>query len=133
MDRQLLIRLHHLHEVESFQYQHLLDVVNLVGLQNLGELNLGVIPPFLDVEHLHLEDVAVDVEPLHLLKMDYYLDVEDVEPHRLLQMDYYLDVASVQMELAQQVLAFQHFLQRALLLHALQPLPYLQSPLLVQA
>jgi hypothetical protein len=104
--------------------------------QNLGELNLDVIPPFLDVELQFLEDlqdVVVDAEPLHLLKMDCCQGVEDVEPHRLLQMDCYLDVASVQMELAQQVLAFQHFLQRALLLHALQPLPYLQSPLLVQA
>jgi hypothetical protein len=96
--------------------------------QNLDEQNLDVIPPFLDVEHLHLVGVVVDVEPHHQLKMDCYLDVVDVEPLHLRQMDCCLDVALVQKELVQQVLVFQHFLQRALPLHAWRPLPYLQSP-----
>ena len=60
--------------------------------------------------------------------MDCYQDVEDVEPHHLRQMDCYLDVALVQKELVQPVLVFQHFLPRALPLHAWQLLPYLQSP-----
>ena len=98
--------------------------------QNLDEQILDVIQPYLDVARhfqVHLRDVVVGVEPLHLLKMDCYLDVEDVEPLHLRQMDCYLDVASVQQELVQQVLEIQHFPQRALPLHAWQLLPYLQS------
>ena len=121
--------------LDAEQSHHLQDVVRLVVQQNLVALNLDAIPPFLDVVLQFLEnllDVVVDVEPLHQLKMDCYLDVVDVEPLHLRQMDCCLDVALVRKELVQQVLKFQHFLRRALPLHAWQLLPYWQSPSLVQ-
>jgi hypothetical protein len=40
MDQKMLNHLYHQNEVGSFQFQHLLVVVNLVELQNLGALNL---------------------------------------------------------------------------------------------
>jgi hypothetical protein len=91
MDRQLLIRLHHLHEVGSFQYQHLLDVVNLVGLQNLGELNLDADLTCQVVVHLLLV-VRVDVELRHQLRMDCFQGAADVELRHLKRMDYFQDV-----------------------------------------
>jgi hypothetical protein len=103
-------------------------VVHLVVQQNLDEQSLDVIPPFLDVELLHLVDVAADAEPRHQLKMDCCQDVVDVELRHLHQMDCCLDVASEPLELELQVLEFQHFLPHALPPHALQPLLYLQSP-----
>ena len=63
--------------------------MHLVVQQNLDEQNLDVIPPFLDVEHLHLQDVVVDAEPHHLLKMDCYQDEVDAELRHLLKMDCY--------------------------------------------
>ena len=74
MDRQLLNHQCHQHEVGSFQYQHLLDVVNLVGLQNLGELNLDADLTCQVVVHLLLV-VPVDVEHRQL-RMDYFLGAE---------------------------------------------------------
>ena len=132
MDQKM--RLHHLDEIDNFRDRpHLQDVVYLVAPQNLVAQNQDEVLTFPDVHLLHLQDVVVDAEPHHLLKMDCYQDVEDVEPHHLRQMDCYLDVALVQKELVQQVLEFQRFLQRALPLHAWQLLPYLQSILLAQA
>jgi hypothetical protein len=93
MDRQLLIRLHHLHEVGNFQYQHLLDVVTLVGLQNLDELNLDEDPTYQVVVHLlHQLVVQVDVERRQL-RMDYFQDAVDVELRHLKRMDYFQDAA----------------------------------------
>jgi hypothetical protein len=83
---------------------HLMQVVlHLDVLQILGEQNLDVIPPFLDVEHrlVNLEVSVVDAELRHLLKMDCYQDVVgvvDAELRYLLKMDYYLDEAQVLME-----------------------------------
>jgi hypothetical protein len=93
LDRQKLIHLHHLHEVGSFQYQHLLDVVNLVVLQNLGELNLVADLTYLVAAHqLHQLVEPVDVELRHQLRMDYFLGVVDVELRHQLRMDYFLGV-----------------------------------------
>ena len=98
---------------------HLMQVVlHLDVLQILGEQNLDVIPPFLDVELQFLQVAAVDVELHYLLKMDCYQDVVDAvdaELRYLLKMDYYLDEAQELMELQ-----VRHFLPRDLLLHALQ-------------
>jgi hypothetical protein len=92
MDRQLLIRLHHQqYVVGSFQYQHLLDVVNLVGLQNLGELNLDADLTCQVVVHLLLV-VPVDVEHRQL-RMDYFLGAVDVELRHLKRMDCFQDAA----------------------------------------
>jgi hypothetical protein len=91
MDRQKLIRLQF--EVGSFQYQHLLDVVNLVVLQNLGELNLVADLTYLVAAHqLHQLVEPVDVELRHQLRMDYFLGVVDVELRHQLRMDYFLGV-----------------------------------------
>jgi hypothetical protein len=100
--------------------------------QNLDEQNLDVNRPCLVlVRHflVHLQDVVVDVELRHLLKMDCYLDVVGVELHHQLKMDCCQVVALEQMVLAQQVLKQQCFQLHAVLTpswqpHALQPLPY---------
>jgi hypothetical protein len=90
MDRQLLNRLQF--EVGSFQYQHLLDVVNLVELQNLGELNLDAdLTCQVVVHQLHQLDVPEDVELRHRLRMDYFRGAVDVELRHLKRMDYFQD------------------------------------------
>ena len=92
MDRQTLNRQHHQYEVGNFQYQHLLDVVSLVGLRNLDELNLDVDLTCQVVVHLlHQLVVQVDVELRHQLRMDYFQDAVDVELHYLKRMDYFQD------------------------------------------
>ena len=81
----------HLHAVGNFQYQHLLDVVNLVGLQNLDEQNLDVDLTCQVVVHLlHQLVVQVDVER-HQLRMDYFRGAVDVELRHQLRMDYFQD------------------------------------------
>jgi hypothetical protein len=94
MDRQMLNRRRYLHAVGNFQYQHLLDVVNLVVLQNLGEQNLGAGLTCQVAVHQSRRLVAqVDVELRHQLRMDYYLGVVDVELRHQLRMDYFQGVA----------------------------------------
>jgi hypothetical protein len=94
MDQQMLNRRRHLHVVGNFQYQHLLDVVNLVVLQNLDELNLGAgLTCQVAVHQLHQLVEPVDVELRHQLRMDYYLGVVDVELRHQLRMDYFQGVA----------------------------------------
>ncbi len=90
MDQKMLVL--HLYVVDSyrFQFQHLLDVVHLVALQNLDEQNLDEHLPYLDVVHQFLVVVVVGVELRHLLRMDYFLDVVGVELRHQLRMDYYL-------------------------------------------
>jgi hypothetical protein len=93
MDRQLLN--HQQYVVGSFQYQHLLDVVNLDVLQNLDELNPDVDLTCLVAVHLlHQLVEPVDVELHHQLRTDYFRDVVDVELlamfHLQLKMDCYL-------------------------------------------
>jgi hypothetical protein len=70
-----------------FQFQLLEDVVLLDALQNLGEQNQGVHPPYLDVAHPFLVVVVVDAELRHLLKMDCYQGAVDGELRYLLKMD----------------------------------------------
>jgi hypothetical protein len=102
MDLQLLNHQHHLRVAGNFRYQHQLVVVNLVGLQNLDELNLDVDLTCQDVAHqLHQLVVPVDVER-HQLKMDYFQDAVDVELRHLKRMDYFQAVALVLLALAQQ-------------------------------
>jgi hypothetical protein len=101
MDRQTLNRQHHQYVVGNFQYQHLLDVVNLVGLQNLDELNLDEDPTYQVVVHLlHQLVVQVDVERRQL-RMDYFQDAVDVELRHLKRMDYFQDAALELLALAQ--------------------------------
>ena len=91
MDRQMLNRLQF--EVGSFQYQHLLDVVNLVELQNLGELTLVAdLTCQVVVHQLHQLDVPEDVELRHQLRMDYVRGAVAVELRHLKRMDYFQDV-----------------------------------------
>jgi hypothetical protein len=117
-----MMKVRHQCVVENL-HQLMQDAVHLDVQQNLDEQNLDVIPPFLDAVHLDLQDVAVDAELRHLLKMDCFLDVVDAEPHPLLKMDYFLDVVRELMVL--QVLRCQlHGLLHDLLPHALQLLPY---------
>jgi len=76
-------------EVGNFQYQHLLDVVNLVGLQNLDELNLDEdLTCQVAVHLLHQLVVLADVERRQL-RMDYFQDAVDVELRHLKRMDYF--------------------------------------------
>jgi hypothetical protein len=90
MDRQLLIHQCHQHVVGSFQYQYLLDVVNLVGLQNLDELNLDADLTCQVVVHL-LRQLVVQVGvERHQLRMDYFQGAEDVELRHQLRRDYFL-------------------------------------------
>jgi hypothetical protein len=73
------------------------DVVMMGAQQILDALNLDVVLTFPDVVNLvhHRQDVVVDVELRHQLKMDYYQDVVDVVLRFLLnypmKMDYCLD------------------------------------------
>ena len=102
MDRQTLNRQRHLYEVGNFQYQHLLDVVSLVGLRNLDELNLDVDLTCQVVVHLlHQLVVQVDAELRHQLRMDYFQDAVDVELRYLKRMDYFQDAAPELLALAQ--------------------------------
>jgi hypothetical protein len=95
--KEMMMRVLHLCAVENLHL--LMDhrcVVHLDVQQILDEQNLDEIPPFPDVVLQFLEnpqDVAVDAELHHLLKMDCYLDVVDAEPHHLLKMDYCQGVA----------------------------------------
>jgi hypothetical protein len=94
MDQKMLSHQYHLHEVGSFQYQHLLVVVNLVELQNLVELNLDADLTCQVVVHLlHQLDVPEDVELRHRLRMDYFRGAVDAELRLLLRMDYFRDEA----------------------------------------
>jgi hypothetical protein len=91
MDRQLLN--HQQYVVGSFQYQHLLDVVNLVERQNLGELNRDADLTCQVVVHLlHQLDVPEDVELRHQLRMDYFRGAVDAELRHLKRMDCFQDV-----------------------------------------
>ena len=83
---------HPWHVVGSFQYQHLLDVVNLDVLQNLDELNPDADLTCLVAVHLELV-VPVDVELRRQLRMDYFQGAVDVELRYLKRMDYFQDVA----------------------------------------
>ena len=97
-------------------------------LQNLDEQILDVSQPYLDVAlPENRRDVVVGVELRHQLKMDCYLDVVGVELRHQLKMDCYLDVVRELMALVQKVKR-QRFQLHVLQPHALQPLPYLQSP-----
>jgi hypothetical protein len=89
MDRQLLN--HQQYVVGNFQYQHLLDVVNLVGLQNLDELNLDEdLTCQVAVNQLHQLVVQADADLRHQLRMDYFLGAVDVELRHQLRRDYFL-------------------------------------------
>jgi hypothetical protein len=100
MDRQLLNRQQYV--VGNFQYQHLLDVVNLVGLQNLDELNLDADLTCQVLVHLlHQLVVLADVERRQL-RMDYFQDAVDVELRHLKRMDYFQDAALELLALVQQ-------------------------------
>jgi hypothetical protein len=91
MDQQLLH--HQQYVVGNFQYQHLLDVVYLVALQNLVELNLDADLTCQVVAHLWRQLVVpVDVER-HQLRMDYFRGAVDVELRHLKRMDYFLGAA----------------------------------------
>jgi hypothetical protein len=90
MDRQMLNRQFHLHVVGNFRFQHLLDVVNLVELQNLDELNLDEDLTCQVAEHLlHRLVVPVDADLRHLKRMDYFQVAVDVELRHLKRMDYF--------------------------------------------
>ena len=88
MDLKKLNRQHHLHAVGSFRYQHLLDVVYLVELQNLDELNLDAGLTCQVVVHLLLV-VPVAADLRHQLRMDYFQGAVDVELRHLKRMDYF--------------------------------------------
>jgi hypothetical protein len=80
--------------VGNFQYQHLLDVVNLVGLQNLDELNLDEdLTCQVAVHLLHQLDVQVGADLRHQLRMDCFQVAVDVELRYLKRMDYFQDAA----------------------------------------
>jgi hypothetical protein len=103
MDPMQLVHLLHLDVVQNLDgldHRHRLDVALLDERQNLDEARLVVVHRD---EQLPLVAV-VDVELLHLLRMDCFLDVVDVEPPRLQRMDYFLDVVHldvVHLELAE--------------------------------
>ena len=88
-----LMMLNHLkYVVGNFRFQHLLDVVNLDGLQILGELNPDVALTVPDAVHqLHQLVAVVGVELRHQLRMDYFQVVVDEEQHHLKRMDYFQD------------------------------------------
>ena len=85
---------HHQFVVGNFQFQHLLDVVNLVVLQNLDELNLDEdLTCQVAVHLLHQLVVQVGADLRRQLRMDYFQDVVDVELRHLKRMDYFQDAA----------------------------------------
>ena len=99
----MLNRRRHLHAVGNFQYQHLLDVVNLDELQNLDELNLDAdLTCQVAAHQLHRLVGQVDADLRHPLKMDYFLGAVDVELRHLKRMDCFLDAVLVLLALAQQ-------------------------------
>jgi hypothetical protein len=78
MDQKM--HLHHLDEIDNFRDRpHLQDVVYLVAPQNLVAQNQDEVLTFRDVHLVHLQDVVVDAELRHQLRMDYFQDVVDVE------------------------------------------------------
>jgi hypothetical protein len=105
-----------------FQFLHLLGAVHLDVQQILDEQNLVVLLPFLDVVHLVV--VLVGVELRRQLRMDYFLDVVGVELLHLQRTDYFLDV--VQQELPVLHLVWELFQPQ--LLHLLQLLLLLVQP-----
>jgi hypothetical protein len=87
--------------VGNFQCQHLLDVVNLVGLQNLDELNLDEdLTCQVEVHQLHQLVGQVDAELRHQLRMDYFRGAVDVGLHYLKRMDYFRGAVRVLRALA---------------------------------
>jgi hypothetical protein len=111
MDRQLLNHQQHQFVVESFRYQHQLDVVNLGELQNLVELNLDEDLTCQVVAHqLHQLVVPVDADLRHQLRMDYFQGAVDVELRHQLRMDYFQAVALGLLALAQQEFLIQKLL-----------------------
>ena len=86
------LELPHQYVVGNFQYQHLLDVVNLVVLQNLDEPNLDADLTCQVAVHLLLV-VLVDADLRHQLRMDYFQGAVDVELRHLRRMDYCQDAA----------------------------------------
>ena len=91
---------HPRYAVGSFRYQHLLDAVNLVELQNLGELNLDADLTCQVVAHLsHQQVVQVDAELRHLLRTDCFRDAVGVELRHQLRTDYFLDAVLVSLAL----------------------------------
>ena len=108
---------HHLYAVDSFHFHLYLQVAMFRDVrQNLDEQNLDAHLSYRhEVHPLILQDVVVDAEVHHHLKMDYYLvvvaqDVALVELRLLMKMDYFLDVELVLQEsqkLAHLVLALQ--------------------------
>jgi hypothetical protein len=77
-------------------------VVNLVGLQNLDELNLDEDLTCQVVVHLLRQlGVQVDADLRHQLRMDYFRDAVDVELRYLKRMDYFQDAALELLALAQ--------------------------------
>jgi hypothetical protein len=119
----------HLYVVGNFlrQFQSLEDVVLLDALQNLGEQNQGVHPPYLDEVRLFLVVVVVDVELRHLLKMDYYQDAVGVELRHLLKMDCCQGAEPLALQVLAQ-LALQLLLQMLPLLHLAQPFQHREMP-----
>ena len=93
---------HHQYVVGNFQYQHLLDVVNLVVLQNLDALNLDEdLTCQVVVHQLHQLVVQVAADLRHQLRMDYFQGAVDVELRYLKRMDYFQDAALELLALAQ--------------------------------
>jgi hypothetical protein len=124
MDRQLLN--HQQYVVGNFQYQHLLDVVNLVGLQNLDELNLDEdLTCQVAVNQLHQLVEQADADLRHQLRMDYFLGAVDVELRHQLRMDYFPGAVGV--ELRHQ-LRMDCFLAAELVLLALELLQHQELP-----
>jgi len=118
MDQKMLNHLRHLHAVGNFQYQHLLDVENLGGRQNLAEQNLDVDLTCPDAAHLsHQLDVQEAAELRHQLRMDYFQGAVDVELRFLMRMDYFLDEVQALRASAQpmhQLLELPHLFQQPL-------------------
>ena len=130
MDRQLLN--HQQYVVGSFQYQHLLDVVNLVGLQNLDELNLDADLTCQVVAHqLRQLVVQVDVELRHQLRMDYFPGAVGVELRHQLRMDCFLDevLVSLALELMQHQELSHRFQQQLVAQYCFQQSRALAQPL----
>ena len=118
--------MHRLYVVGNFRFlfQLLLVEVHRDALQNLDAQNLDVLLPFLDVAHLVV--VLVGVELRHLLRMDYFLDAVVVELHHPqsqseMRMDYFLVAVQLELHLMREALVLQ-------LLPLLQPLPLLVQP-----
>ena len=97
----MLSRQRHQYEVGNFRYQHLLDVVSLVELQNLDELNLDEDLTCQIVVHLlHQLVVPVDADLRHQLRLDYCQVEVDVELRHLTRMDCFLAAVLVLLALA---------------------------------